>query len=154
MFVKFWPMRSVKVAALEGIIRRYESKGIKLDMVIVDYGDLFEWSIRTDDETKAISDTFMRMKGIAGKYGIPIWTPTQTNRGGYSKAVVDLDDIGKDFSKAQLADVVIALCQTKDEKSENQMRFYMAKVREERSKCTFMSYVDYDLKTVNVYAEE
>ena len=65
---------------------------------------------------------------------IPIWTASQANRASLAKKVVTEGDIAEDFGKAQTADVILALCQTKQEYDDQEMRIFIAKNRDSPAK--------------------
>jgi hypothetical protein len=66
---------------------------------------------------------------MAGELDIPIWTATQVNRAGLSQEVVDIEHMGDSLRKAQIADVVIGICRTREERDKNEARLYLAKNR-------------------------
>lgn len=69
---------------------------------------------------------------------------TQVNRGGYSQEVADVDSIGDSYKKAQIADVVIAICATKEEMEMDALRLFIAKNRNGPSKHTIKIRSAYD----------
>jgi hypothetical protein len=54
-----------------------------------------------------------------------------------SKEIITIQDIAEDIGKAAIADVIIALCQTRDEEQMNQCRLFMAKVRDGTKKMMY-----------------
>ena len=61
---------------------------------------------------------------------------SQTGRQALSKRKINLDDVDEEFGKIKMADNVIALCQTDAEFDANDIRLFLAKVRNEESKKT------------------
>jgi replicative DNA helicase len=73
------------------------------------------------------------LRGLAMKEGFALLTATQTNREGAKKAVATMTDVAEDFNKIRIADVVISINATDEERKMNQARLYFAASRNQRS---------------------
>ena len=60
----------------------------------------------------------------------PVWTATQAARRALSKELVTIADIAESYEKSNVADVIIALCQTREEKEADMLRLFAAKIRD------------------------
>lgn len=109
---------------------RLKAEGFDFGLVIDDYADLLEPDIQRSDKRFELSDIYRELAAIGGDYDVPIWTASQSNRGSYSKELITPDDISEDIGKAQIADLIIAICQTKEEYDMDKCRLFLAKVRD------------------------
>jgi hypothetical protein len=115
---------------LEGHLDRLVSDDFHFGVIIDDYLDLLEPAKRYTDRRFELTDTFVWYRALGERYGCPVWTATQGNRGSLNKEIITMADVSEDIGKVNTADVVIALCQTKEELDANQCRLFMAKVRD------------------------
>lgn len=144
IFIKEFPSKSVTVDQLHANIRSVRMAGFNPSVIFVDYADLLRPSDKRQDKREELGDIFVQLRSVAQMENIPIWTPTQGNRGSYNKNLVDMDDIAEDFSKAMTCDTMISICQSREEKSTGQMRIFIAKNRNGLDKVSFQFAVDYD----------
>ncbi len=63
------------------------------------------------------------------KEGFAVLTATQTNRAGASKAVAKMDDVAEDFNKIRIADLVISINRTDEERAMGEARLFFAASR-------------------------
>jgi hypothetical protein len=68
---------------------------------------------------------------MAEEFDCSIITASQTNREALGKERITIKDFSEAFSKAMIADTIIALSETDEERSMGVMRLFMAKVRNE-----------------------
>ena len=83
------------------------------------------------DELYALSREFST--GPGDRRGIPIVTPSQVGKGAFGKAVVTADMLAGALAKAMIADIILPICQTWEERRMQPfpvMRLFRAKVRE------------------------
>ena len=60
---------------------------------------------------------------------MPIWTATQANRGALQAEIVDLQHMAESMKKAHIADIIIALCHTQEQRDDGELNCYLAKNR-------------------------
>jgi replicative DNA helicase len=60
---------------------------------------------------------------------IALLTATQTNREGAKAAVAKMTDVADDFNKIRIADVVISINKTDEERANNEARLFFAAMR-------------------------
>lgn len=129
LIIKDYSYQHCGVGDLNYILESHAEEGETFDIIIVDYGDLMIPPEHYKDTRHEISKIYEELRIIAGAYNIPLWTASQTNRAALNKRVIKMDDIAEAFSKANIADLILALCQTDDEKSDKVMRIFVAKTR-------------------------
>lgn len=124
-----FPTGSMRVSDLRRLIERYKSRGIKFDMIVVDYADLMAPERFTDNAIENSKNVYVSLRGLAMQEDLAILTATQTNREGAKKAVATMTDIAEDFNKVRIADIIISINRTEEERAMNQARLYFAACR-------------------------
>lgn len=117
------------ISELNSIMEERYERGSKVDLLIVDYGDLLMSQQRYKESRFEINKTYEELRVISGYFKVPVWTASQANRAALSKPSVDMRDIAEAFGKANTADIIIALSQTEEEKVEKEMRLAIVKNR-------------------------
>lgn len=131
LHVKFYPPGTLTVGGIRAYIKKLETIGFYPDLIIVDYVDLLRPSQRFDagDEYAAQGSVVRELRGLMGELNIACWTACQANRGALDAEVVDKQHVADSFQKIMIADVVVTLCQTLEEKARETMRIFLAKNR-------------------------
>ena len=62
--------------------------------------------------------------------GIPIWTAAQARRETLSRAIIRMQDISESIEICNAADLILAICQTEEEKEKKIYRLFVAGHRE------------------------
>jgi replicative DNA helicase len=144
LLIKFYPTGTASVSTIRNHLTQLNGHGFVPDMVIVDYGDLLKPLTNYHDEYSDLGKIFEGLRGIAGEFQIPIWTATQLNRSGMSAEIADVEHIGDSIKKAQIADILVAICMNKQEKENNEARLHVAKNRNGPSKVIVHIKTAYD----------
>lgn len=117
------------ISELNSLIERMKDLNKMPDILIIDYADLMVPPQNYKDSRHEVTKIFEELRILAGHYKIPVWTASQANRASLSRRIIGLESIAEAFAKANIADLVLALCQTEDEKDEKDMRIFVAKSR-------------------------
>ena len=83
-------------------------------------------SVNSYTYVKAIAE---ELRGLAVEFNLPIWSATQTTRGGFSSSDVGLEDTSESFGLPATADLFIALIQTEELEGLNQIMVKQLKNR-------------------------
>lgn len=131
LVVKEFPGATLTVPMLEQYLKLLERAGFVPDMVIIDYADemLPTLSSGDGDTYKEQGNVYRELARMAHplRYNVAVWTAAQTNRSALDAEVVDLNNMGDSFKKAQKAHLVLALCQTEEEQRGGFGRVLIAK---------------------------
>lgn len=127
--VKEFPTGSMRVSDLRRLIERYKSIGTKFDLVIVDYADLVAPERLTENSIENSKSVYVNLRGLAMEQDIAILSATQTNRDGFKAAVAKAEHVADDFNKIRIADVVISINRTEEERAAGTARLYFAASR-------------------------
>lgn len=122
---------------LDFIINKYrEQRGRVIDVIFLDYFDLMLPDKSTDkDALRAqINKIYRSVRRISVKYGIPIWTASQTNREGADLLLITEKNIGEDWQKICNADKAISFNQTLYEAANKTARLFVMKTRNSTGK--------------------
>ena len=128
-----FPTGTMRASDLRRLIEHYKAQGITFDLVIVDYADLMAPERVTDNVQENSKSIYVNLRGLAMEEGFACLTATQTNREGAKKAVATATDVAEDFNKIRIADVVISINKTEEERALNQARLHFAASRNQRS---------------------
>jgi len=120
--------------AIESYIERLLADGFEIGLILDDYLDYVKSPKTYTDRRFELAATYVWYRELCMRHNIPGWSASQAGRQALSKEVVTMADISESIEKANIADVILALCQTYDEAQANQCRLYMAKVRDGKSK--------------------
>lgn len=132
LFVRYVPTKTETIDGVRSVLERLRvEEGFTPDVVYLDYFDLLRMVSTTRDSKKwdLLEENMEFLRGLAGEYNTAIWTASQTNRGGFSKELVDMDDLSGAYGKAFSLDLLITISQDKREKALELFRFYIAKSR-------------------------
>lgn len=93
------------------------------------YADELKASRKHTDERFALKEVYTALRALGSTEDIAVLTATQTNRAGNKATTAVATDVGEDWSKMKIADGVITINATEEEKRLNQMRLYLALMR-------------------------
>lgn len=128
-----FPAGSMKASDLRRLLERYKAKGVVFDLVVVDYADIMCPERITDNSQENSKSVYVALRGLAMQEDIAILTATQTNRDGHKKVVATATDVAEDFNKIRIADIVISINRTEEERNLNQARMFFAACRNQRA---------------------
>lgn len=123
-----WTVEDIKCT-----IDNLAADGFKTGALLVDYPDLMSATHHRDEKRFELADISRELRKLAGDYGIPVWGASQSSRDSFYKEVITSADIAEAIEKAAVVDVLIALCQTREEELLELGRLFTAKVRRSRS---------------------
>lgn len=143
--IKEFPAGSATVMTLVNHVGTLISEGFDPDLIIVDYGDLLRGSRKTDQRRIELSDIYTELRSWGqDTRRRAVWTASQANRKAIQKQVIGKEDVAEDIGKIAIADLVIAFCQTPEEKEAWMGRIYVAASRESGEGGLVHCKVDYD----------
>lgn len=135
--VKEYPTRSATVDMIRSNLSIHSAQGVNPDLVIVDYAGIMKASQRRAGEYRhEQASIFEDLRAMAGEFNCGVWSAQQANRGALDKETVTMADTAETFESAAVADVMIALCQTPDEKADGICRLFGAAMRDVESEWT------------------
>jgi replicative DNA helicase len=146
-----YPSGTLKPNDLRRLIERYRSKGVKFDMVVVDYADIMAPNFRYNDPIENSKSIYIDLRAIAFEEDVAMLTATQTNREGFKSAVARAEHVAEDFNKVRTADVMISINSSDEEKAKGEARLYFAASRNQES--GFTVFIKQDLAKMRFITE-
>ncbi len=136
VYVIHFPMRSITVEELRVVINQISFvEEFFPDLIIIDYGDVIKpRESRNAQRYELLGEIYEKLVALAHELNVPLWTGSQARRISVNKEFVTVADMAESFAKAQVADVIIAICRTREEEMTHRGRFYFAKVRDNPGK--------------------
>lgn len=130
------PSGSMTPNDLNRIISKHKGNGIIFDMVVVDYADIMAPNIRTNDPQENSKTTYVDLRAIAQRENVAMLTATQTNREGAKSAVSRMEHVADDFNKVRIADLMISINKSDDDKKRGIARLFFAASRNQKGDIT------------------
>ncbi|MET2951236.1 DnaB-like helicase C-terminal domain-containing protein [Vibrio owensii] len=145
-----FPSGTLTCKELRRVIERYRSEGIKFDLIITDYADIMAPDFMTQSETENSKQIWLGLRAIAQIEDCAMLTATQTNRTGFKNTTAKAEDVAEDFNKIRIADLVISINRTDEERDKGEARLYFAASRNQagefsiriRQSLDRMSFID------------
>ncbi len=134
LVVKSYPTRTATVSTIKSHLTKLRiSKGFVPDLIIIDYPDILRPTRDYGEKRHELELLYEEIRALGQEFNAAVWGASQTNRGALAKKVVTIADLAESFGKAAVADFMIALSQTKEEKRNGEVRYYVAKHRNGQS---------------------
>jgi KaiC/GvpD/RAD55 family RecA-like ATPase len=114
-----------------GALRAFIYKHGTPDVIVIDYADKLVSPSKYSDRRHEIAAIYDEMVVMAEEFNCSILTASQAKREAVNKEKVTIQDLAEAFEKAAIADNVIAIAQTEEDRSTGIMRLLMAKIRNE-----------------------
>jgi replicative DNA helicase len=111
----------------------------KPDVIFIDYLDLLKNRKSRAEKKDDIDDVYTDAKGLAKERKIPIVSPSQANRSGAEKAILESVHIAGSFDKLMIADIVISLARGRKDRLEGTGRWHFMGNRYGQDGVTFYS---------------
>ena len=150
LIVKEYPTKSASVQTIKNHIAKLKKRGISPDMILVDYADLLRPARTVGEKRHELEEIYESLRGLAQVYEIPVWTASQTNRGGLNAEVITMEAISEAFNKCFVADFIFSLSRTMQDKQSNKGRIFVAKNRNGPDGMVFQAFVDWSDVTIKL----
>ena len=150
LIIKEYPTKSASVQTLKNHIEKLRKRGIEPDMVLVDYADLLRPVRSSSEKRHELEETYEGLRGLAQTYQFPVWTASQTNRGGLNAEVITMEAISEAFNKCFVADFIFSLSRTVQDKQANKGRLFVAKNRNGPDGLVFDAFVDWSTVSITI----
>jgi len=134
LIVKEYPTASAHVGHFKNLLSELAlKKSFKPDIVFIDYLNIcassrFKAGANVNSYTyiKAIAE---ELRGLAVEYNLPVFSATQTTRGGFVSSDIGLEDTSESFGLPATADFMFALISSEELEAKNQIMVKQLKNR-------------------------
>ena len=150
LIIKEYPTKTVSTETLRNHLKKLEQRDFKVDMVVVDYGDLLKPVTAQREKRNELEGIYEELRGIAAELKCPLWTASQTNRSGLNAEVVTMESISEAFNKCFVADFIFSVSRTVDDKKTNSGRIFIAKNRNGPDGIVMPLYMDTSIVKMEV----
>ena len=129
LIVKEYPTKSATTNTIKSHLTKLLKRGIKPGLIIVDYGDLLKPVIVRKEKRNELESIYEELRAISTEFQCPVWTASQTNRSGLNAEVITMEQISEAFNKCIVADFIMSVSRTVEDKQNNQGKIFIAKNR-------------------------
>ena len=129
LIVKEYPTKSATTNTIKHHLEKLKRKDFKIDLVIVDYGDLIRPINAQKEKRIELESIYEELRALAQTYNCVLWTASQTNRSGLNAEVITMESISEAFNKCFVADLIFTVSRTIKDKNTNEGRIFVAKNR-------------------------
>ena len=147
IFVKEFPPSTVSPLQLSSFIKKFISKGIKIDTIVIDYLNLIH-SPTGNNSYERVKYVTEKIRALSYIFNCPIISATQLNRSGYSESDPSIATISESIGLAATADVVMSIFQTDEERELGVIHLGMMKNRFGPNFGNILLRIDYPTLTI------
>ena len=117
LILKKYPSDSTTVNHIKQQLRILKNKGIKIDMLIVDYVDCLTSDRSNEDYLQGEGAIIRQLESLCGEEDVALWTAVQSNRSGAGTEDIDVSMIQGSFKRAQVGHLIIGIGKTQEQKT-------------------------------------
>lgn len=131
-----YPSGTLTPTELRRALEFYRAQGIIFDQIVVDYADIMAPEIKTGNEQSDSKQIWLGLRAIAFEENAAVLTATQTNRDGFKADVAKAEHAAEDFNKIRIADLVLSINRSEDERKKGEARLFFAASRNQQGEFT------------------
>ena len=141
--IKEYAPKRASLETIEAHIQQLENQNdFKPDIIILDYLDLLRGKGSRKERKEEIDDVYTEAKGLAKSLNIPIVSPSQANRTGAGKNIIEGDSAAGSYDKIMIGDIIISVARNKKSKVNGTGMWHFMKNRYGADGLTFKSTID------------
>jgi hypothetical protein len=133
IFTKFWAAGTTTIPDIDFYIQKlYDKKGIKIDLIIVDYITLIAPIKGSKADNLYIKGKQLAegLRALGAKYNAPVITGVQVAKDAWNSADITLESVPESKAIAETADTFFAIIRTEEMQRQNLYRFKLLKQRD------------------------
>ena len=112
LIIKRFASDETTMLTIKQYIRKLHSKGIKPDIVLLDYIDCVSPTRISENQTLNEGSIIRQFESMAVEFDFAAWTAIQGNRTAISSDVVEMDQMGGSIKRGQVGHLVISVAKT------------------------------------------
>lgn len=129
LIIKEFPARSITCNTIKAHIEKMSYKGIKPDLVLIDYAGIIRSTERYELPRLEMQFVIQEIRKMAKELDCPVWTALQSNKDGAKSDIVDLTNMAESYGQAAEADFVLGLQRLSTQKATGLGTLFVAKNR-------------------------
>jgi hypothetical protein len=133
IITKFWAAGTATISDFDNYIQKLkEKRGIKIDLVIVDYITLIapQKGLGSDNLYTKGKQLAEGLRALGAKYKCPVITGVQVAKDAWNASDITLESVPESKAIAETADIFFGIIRTEDMKRMNLYRFKLLKQRD------------------------
>jgi replicative DNA helicase len=132
IYTKFWAAGTATVNDFDNYVQKIsQKKGIKFDLIIVDYITLIAAPKNANDNLYTKGKNLAEgLRALGAKYKCPIITGVQVSKDAWNASDITLESVPESKAIAETADTFFAIIRTEEMKRLNMYRFKLLKQRD------------------------
>lgn len=143
IIIKEYVPKRASMGTIENHVRQLkDQEDIEVEGIYIDYLDLLKNRFSRKEKKDDIDDVYTDAKGLAKQLQIPIVSPSQANRSGAEKDILESSHIAGSFDKIMIGDIVISLARGRKDRLLGTGRWHFMGNRYGPDGVTFSSKVD------------
>ncbi|MBP3226298.1 MAG: AAA family ATPase, partial [Methanobrevibacter sp.] len=122
----------VSATDIGNFIKKLTNKGFKPDMVVIDYFECLAFekaAYQSESEWSKEGKTMRKLENLAKELNVAMWLPTQGNKDSIVAEIVTVDKAGGSIKKGQIAQVIISIARTIEDRENNRATLALLKNR-------------------------
>ena len=128
IIIKEFPPSSLSPHQLKGFVKKLIQKGIKIDLIVLDYLNLLHNPVGNNSYERILYSA-QQVRAISYELNCPIVSATQLNRSGYNVDNPGLETISESIGLATTSDAIISIWQKDEDKELGLINIGMTKNR-------------------------
>lgn len=115
LIVKEYPMSSAHSGHFRALLDELDTKkSFKPSVIIIDYLNICsaQRASKNDNSYTLVKKIAEELRALAQEYNVPVWSATQTNRGGANNSDISITDTSESFGLPMTVDFLLALVRT------------------------------------------
>ena len=120
LYLQKLPSDGTTISKIKNVIKKINSKGSKVDILVLDYIDCLSMDNATSgsEEWSNEGKVMRQFETMVEEMNVAAWTATQGNRSATSIEVVKTENMGGNLKKAQIAHFIMSIGKTLEQKEQ------------------------------------
>ena len=148
LIVKEFPPNAITASQLSAYLQKLIHKGIKPDMVVLDYINLLHCPIGNNSYER-VKHAAEQVRALSYTFECPFVTATQINRGGLNEVNPGVENISESIGLAATADCILSIWQEEGDNELGLLRLGMVKNRYGQNFGSCNMSIDYSTLTLS-----
>lgn len=151
--IKEYAPKRASLDTIEAHLQQLEHQNeFKPDLIIIDYLDLLRTKGRKERKDE-IDDVYTEAKGLAKQLCIPIVSPSQANRTGADKDILQAENAAGSYDKIMIGDIIISLARGRKDKVNGTGNWHFIKNRYGADGLTFGSRINTANGFIDIFSQ-
>ena len=117
------------MSTIVGYMDKLSATGFRPDVIVIDYVNIVGEGVNKyqGNRYKGLGNVYQDLKRLAKERKVVVWTAAQSNRSGVGMELITSANIAESFEGVHIANVIISLNRTPEERKREALRIFLAK---------------------------